>query len=483
VATLEETLQRLGRERDEADRLYNEALTALDRSVTGRLDVPDPSPAFDDHRIAALNEAWNVVPAPPAAGGVRGKLADFVWRIVGPYLQRQMTFNSWLVDHLNRNLAAAREAHQAAVEDVEAMRAHSGALAEFQARLIQYLQQITLYVDTRDRTAASGAQVLNAAISGLAERFDKRAESASAREQRIDVRIDTLTATDEHLRAAVSVVQQASLALKREVARLAAAPESRATVPATVPAGATSPVAPAIAQAFAPALDAYKYLAFEDRFRGSRDDIRARMESYLPFFEGASDVLDVGCGRGEFLELLAGAGVTARGIDLNHEMAETCRARGLDVTEADAVAYLSSLPDGSLGGLFAAQVVEHLQPAYLLSFLELAFHKLRPGGRIVLETLNPACWIAFFESYIRDITHVWPLHPETLQFLVVASGFVTADIEYRSPVADADKLQPVTATAAVGPVLADLVDSFNLNVEKLNGRMFSFLDYAIIGTR
>ena len=258
------------------------------------------------------------------------------------------------------------------------------------------------------------------------------------------------------------------------MARLGAASEPRAAVATATPASG---------QAFAPALDAYKYLAFEDRFRGSRDEIRTRMESYLPFFQGASDVLDVGCGRGEFLELLAGAGITGRGIDLNHEMAETSRAAGLDVTEADAVAYLTSLPDGALGGLFAAQVVEHLQPAYLLAFLELAFHKIRPGGRLVLETLNPACWVAFFESYIRDITHVWPLHPETLQFLVVASGFGSVGIEYRSPIQEADKLQPVTATAAMGPVLADLVDSFNLNVEKLNGRMFTFLDYAVIATR
>jgi SAM-dependent methyltransferase len=475
VPTLEEKLQRLAREREEADRRYNEALTALDKAVTGRLDVPDPPPAFDDHQIDALNQAWNILPARPASGGIRGKLGDFVWGIVAPYLQRQLTFNSWLVDHLNRNLAAAREAHQAALEDIETIRAHSGALAEFQARLIQYLQQITLYVDTRDRASEGGALVLNSAISGLADTVDKRAESAAARNVRIDARLEALTATDEHLRAAISVVQQASLVLKREVARLSTAPAQPPT-PAT--AAATSP-----APAFTPALDAYKYLAFEDRFRGSRDDIRARLESYLPFFEGASDVLDVGCGRGEFLEILSGAGITARGIDLNHEMVETCRAAQLDVVETDAVSYLSSLPDEALGGLFAAQVVEHLQPAYLLSFLELAFHKLRPGSRIVLETLNPACWVAFFESYIRDITHIWPLHPETLQFLVVASGFTSADIEYRSPVADADKLQPVTVTAAVGPVLADLVDSFNINVQKLNGRMFTYLDYAIVGTR
>jgi SAM-dependent methyltransferase len=480
VPTLEETLQRLAKERDEADRRYNEALTALDRATATRLDTPDPAPAFDDHQIAALNGAWNILPAPPVASGVRGKLTALVWGIVAPYFQRQLTFNSWLVDHLNRNLAAAREAHQAALEDAEAMRAHSGALIEFQARLIQYLQHITLYVDTRDRAAGSGALVLNAAISSVAEGIDKRAETAAAQAARIEARLDALAATDESLKAALSVVQQASLVLKREVGRLAASPSPAAPAAA---AGTPAPAPAGGGQAFAPALDAYKYLAFEDRFRGSRDEIRARMTTYLPFFEGASDVLDVGCGRGEFLELLAAAGISARGLDLNHEMVETCKTRGLDVTEADAVSYLASLPDGSLGGLFAAQVVEHLQPAYLLAFLELAFHKLRPGGRLILETLNPSCWIAFFESYIRDITHVWPLHPETLQFLVVASGFTAAEIEYRSPIADADKLQPVTATASMGPVLADLVDSFNANVDKLNSRIYTFLDYAVIGTR
>ena len=203
-------------------------------------------------------------------------------------------------------------------------------------------------------------------------------------------------------------------------------------------------------------LDSYKYVGFEDQFRGSREDISARLESYLPVFAGAADVLDIGCGRGEFLELLAGAGIRARGIDLNHEMAELCRSRGLDVTEADAVGYLSTLPDASLGGIFAAQVVEHLQPGYLLRFLELAFHKVRPGGRIVLETLNPACWVAFFDSYIRDITHVWPLHPETLKYLVLASGFTRADLEYRSPVAAENRLQAVALPNGADAPLAEL---------------------------
>jgi O-antigen chain-terminating methyltransferase len=129
--------------------------------------------------------------------------------------------------------------------------------------------------------------------------------------------------------------------------------------------------------------------------------------------------------------------------------------------------------------LFAAQVVEHLQPEYLLRFLELAHHKLRPGAPIVLETLNPACWVAFFDSFIRDITHVWPLHPDTLRYLVLASGFTTARLEYRSPVPAHDKLQVLAATDAASSAVAE---TFNANVEKVNARMFTFLDYAIVGT-
>jgi hypothetical protein len=101
----------------------------------------------------------------------------------------------------------------------------------------------------------------------------------------------------------------------------------------------------------------------------------------------------------------------------------------------------------------------------------------------VLETLNPACWVAFFDSYIRDITHVWPLHPDTLKYLVMASGFAQAEVEYRSPVGEAHKLQQVTlAASADGPLLA-LADAFNDTVQKLNARLFTHLDYAVVARR
>jgi O-antigen chain-terminating methyltransferase len=475
---LEDTLRRLRHERDEADRRYNDALTALDQANPTRFQVPRPSPGFDDHQLAALNVAWQTYPGPPERSGLKGRLAGLIRRAVAPYLQRQLAFNSLLVDHLNRTAAAACESLRASEQSASALQDRFDALAHFNARLMLYLQQITGYVDTKDRDAAGGALVLNASLSGMAEALDKRWESVNARFESLNATLESrthaLASAQENLRMSVGVAQQAAVSLKRELERLLTSPAA---------AGAPMAAAPDVAsgQAFAPALDAYKYVGFEDCFRGSREAIRTRLESYVPLFQGAADVLDVGCGRGEFLELLGAAGITARGIDLNHEMAELCRARGLDVREADAVTHLASMADASLGGLFAAQVVEHLQPAYLLRFLELAFLKLRPGGVLVLETLNPACWVAFFDSYIRDITHVWPLHPDTLKYLVLASGFTRAELEYRSPVAQHDKLQVLSQEA--GPATPDLIEAFNQNVRKLNARMFTYLDYAVVGAR
>jgi SAM-dependent methyltransferase len=476
--SLEAVLSRLRKERDEADARYNEALTALDRVLRPPAAVPSPAPGIDDHQVAALNDAWNILPAPPQGPGLKGRLTGFIWRIVGPYLQRQLTFNSLLVDHINRSTAAEREAHRAADAIVVVLREQLAGLAEFQSRLMLLLQQVTAYVDTKDRDSGGGALVLNASLSGLAENMAKRLESLGAREQRYEARTASIAAAHDDLRATLGIVQHGFMTLKRELQnRFYEVRQGSTGLPqGSVPQGS----APA---AFAQALDAYKYVGFEDQFRGSREVIRARLESYLPLFEGRTDILDVGCGRGEFLDLLGSRRIAARGIDLNHEMAEGCRARGLDVTEADAVSYLATLPDGSLGGIFSAQVVEHLEPQYLLQFLELAGHKLRPGGRLVLETLNPACWVAFFESYIRDITHVWPLHPETLKYLVLASGFSSAAIEFRSPVPRQDRLQPIVVPAGADLVISELAEAFNGNVEKLNSRIFTYLDYAVVAER
>jgi SAM-dependent methyltransferase len=483
--SLEEKLRRLKQERDEADRRYNDALTQLDRAIVPPAGLPDAVLALDDHQIAALNDNWNILAAaPPTGSWSRRKIIERIWSVVAPYFQRQLTFNSILVDHVNRTAEAQRAAHRREQELVAALRTQADQLAAFQTRVMLLLQQVTAYVDTKDRDAAGGALILNSALSGLAEVQAKYKESMAAREQRYEARTaaltvahKALTAAHEELRGMLGIAHQAIVTLKRELRQIStpnAAPTSAGTQMAAAP--ATTPFS---------SLDAYKYVGFEDQFRGSREVIRARLESYVSYFQNGpgGDVLDVGCGRGEFLDLLGAHGMSSRGIDLNHEMAEGCRERGLDVVEADAVGYLASLPDNSLGGVFAAQVVEHLEPSYLLRFLDLTFEKLQPGGTLVLETLNPACWTAFFESYIRDITHRWPLHPETLKYLVTASGFTRADIEFRSPVPAEDRLRLIAAPTDSGDVLSDIIGTFNDNVAKLNARIFTHMDYAIVAKR
>ena len=227
MESLEQTLRRLDREREEADRRYNDALTALDRALPRPGEWPSPSRTVDDSQLPSINDAWNIAAAAPAAQpGWRGRLSGFIWRTVAPYLQQQTSFNSRLVDHLNRNAAAANEAHRRAEETTARLRDDDralhefGRLAEFHARTIEYLQQMTAYIDTRDRRAAGGALVLNASLSGLAENVDKRWESLSVRDERADARVRALTAGQDELRAILGVVQQSSLALKREVERI-----------------------------------------------------------------------------------------------------------------------------------------------------------------------------------------------------------------------------------------------------------------------
>jgi SAM-dependent methyltransferase len=406
---------------------------------------PSPIPAPDRHQIERLNSLYRIIDAAPEAGGLKSRLASGARRLLGRVLSRQQEFNAALVDHINRDAAVGVEAHQASLNTIE---------------------WIGVAVDRCDAAT---------------DDIRRHTETLLARERRNETAMAALTAQHDELRAAIGVLQQAAQNLKRAVGNLAVNPKPQIPNPESQP---------AISTAAAPGnqfddLDSHKYVGFEDQFRGSPDDIRRRVAEYLPIFTGTSDVLDVGCGRGEFLELLREHGVSVRGIDVNPAMVDVCLAHGLDAVTADALTYVRGVPDGSLGGLFAAQVVEHLEPRYLTQLLDAAFDKLRPGAPIVLETINPACWFAFFESYIRDLTHVRPVHPDTLKYLLIATGFQRVDIRYRAPYPESEKLQPV-ATGSRQPAaggLDDLVETLNANVEKINRLLFTYLDYAAIGRR
>jgi SAM-dependent methyltransferase len=478
---LDQLLARLERERQEADRLYHAAFTALDRAIQRVPDAPHPPPAYDEQQITPINEAWNILPegAPAPDASLKGRLRSFVWRLIGPPLERQRHFNSALVDHLNRNVAAHREAEKAIATTIELIAYHVAGAVQFQQYLIQYLQTITLYVDTKDRVAGGQAHVLNAALSGLTDDWLKRWESLTAREQRYEARNAALTQAIAEPREIALLAQQTAIALKRDMERvMSAAPRPSASAGAAAVSSSGDTVRPAD-------VNSSIYVGFEDRFRGSREEIRARLTDYLPLFDGSSAVLDVGCGRGELLDLFRQHGIHARGIDVNADMVAECRERGLEADHVDALQHLLAQPDASLGGLIAIQVVEHLDPSYLMRFIETAQRKLRRGAPIVLETINVSCWAAFFQSYVRDVTHVRPLHPDTLSYFVQASGFSSVDVRYRSPVPDMDKLPrvslpPGTDGRGPDPMYAEVADVINAHADRLNDRLFTFMDYAVV---
>ena len=460
--------------RKDADGKYRAALAALQGAMAPKPELPPPPAGFDDRQLGALNETWRLLPKAhekdiDLGTGWRRRLRDVAWRLLRPILERQQQFNMLLLRHINDNVGGMIESRESAAAVIAVLDRHLDGLAAFRSRLLHYLEQ---------------------SFDALQRTRDALQQTRDAQEETRDA-IDTLERTTEGFRQSIALATASAHALKREVERL----RRRSTTPsedaeagrpeAGHPEAGRARTRPALAETD---LDAHRYVCFEDVFRGSPEEIVERQRAYLPYFEGASDILDVGCGRGEFLALLREQGIAARGVDTNAEAVERCRERGLEAARTDALGYLRTLPDESIGGLFSAQVVEHLEADYLVQMLGDAHRTLRPDSRVVLETINPASWTAFFSAYVRDITHRHPLHPETLTYLLRASGFVDVTVVYRAPVPDAAKLQRVAVDPAVdaipgGAAVRTLADTLNQHAELLNGLIFAEQDYAAIGRR
>ena len=215
----------------------------------------------------------------------------------------------------------------------------------------------------------------------------------------------------------------------------------------------------------------FDYGAFEDRFRGDREHVRAQLRRYLTYFPtpAAGPVVDLGCGRGEFLELLHEAGIAAWGVEADARRAAACRARSLDVRTGDAIVELEAADDASLGGIVSFQVVEHLTLAKTVRLLALARRKLRPGGCLIVETVNVQSLITLSRAWTIDPTHRQPLHPLTLAFLVEQAGFARSETVYGSTVDPGTALEPLGGD-----------DASARNVARLQALLFAPQDYAVV---
>jgi O-antigen chain-terminating methyltransferase len=220
-------------------------------------------------------------------------------------------------------------------------------------------------------------------------------------------------------------------------------------------------------------LDAF-YVALEDEFRGSHDEIQERLREYLPILEDvgagapAMPILDVGCGRGEWLELLRQRGWQSSGVDLNRVLIAICQERGLPVTEADAIEHLRSLPEASLGAVTAFHLIEHLPLPRLIALLDAIVRVLKPGGVAIFETPNPNNVFTSSRYFYLDPTHRHPIPPQLGQFLVEARGLRRIEVKELHPWPKAHHVDTLLGGDVAG---------------RFNECFYGPQDYAIIGRK
>jgi 2-polyprenyl-3-methyl-5-hydroxy-6-metoxy-1,4-benzoquinol methylase len=220
----------------------------------------------------------------------------------------------------------------------------------------------------------------------------------------------------------------------------------------------------AVAAHHSPLATSIDWLRFAERFRGSEDRVRGMQSMYVEKFTGARDVLDIGCGRGEFLEAVRDAGIRARGIDLNEESVALCKSKGLDAEVADLFAYLPALAGQSLGGIYCAQVIEHISPERLPEMIRLLSSTMAPGSIAAFETPNPECLAIFASHFYIDPTHTRPVPSGLLAFYLEEAGF--GHIEVR-------QLEPAVES---WPELSELPQG-------VRDRFFGGLDYVLFARK
>lgn len=221
----------------------------------------------------------------------------------------------------------------------------------------------------------------------------------------------------------------------------------------------------------------FDYFKFENEFRGSRNIIKANQENYIEYFKGKNIVVDVGCGRGEFLELLKENDIPAVGVDLFEEFVKYCKYKNLNAVHGDGIEYIRNLQNESIEGIFASQIAEHLKTEQLYALCKESYKKLKPGCYFILETPNPTSLSIYTNAFYMDPSHIKPVHPKTLEFFLKESGFKEirvvyteqSKVNYRLPLLEGENINNLS--------------EFNDGINLLSDVIFGSQDYAVIAKK
>jgi 2-polyprenyl-3-methyl-5-hydroxy-6-metoxy-1,4-benzoquinol methylase len=439
---------------------------------TPGIALPDLMPLVHA-RDAALGKVAAIGTVNPRPGGIVNSLVQgwkkFLARVLDWHVREQVEFNRKVVTALdaaieamsdnNRTLAAlgSRISEVAALGgEVGAIRSEFGDIrnhwidwrADWERKLAQNEMQFLRSVADLNGAAQHRATMMEATHRDLI-RVLHRDFTAALERQMLEVQ-QRMWADMERIRLEYERLIYSELRTLRQRA------EIRGGEAAVVTAAPAAGCGAADLQ--------FDYGRFAERFRGSEEYVKAGQQFYLPYFEGRQNVLDIGCGRGEFLEMMQQHGVTARGIDLSEESVAMCRHKRLDAEVADLFVYLENLPEASLDGIFCSQVVEHLPPDRLPEMLRLCCSRLARNGVIAIETPNPECLAIFATHFYLDPTHQRPVPHPLLAFYLEEFGIGNIEVRRLAPA--------VESMPSLGSLPADFREAF-----------FGALDYAILGKK
>lgn len=239
------------------------------------------------------------------------------------------------------------------------------------------------------------------------------------------------------------------------------------------------------------AQEPYSYRKFEDCFRGSEREQIEKYSGYIDYFKDSKSVLDVGCGRGELLEVLRRYGIEAMGIDTDPEMVDICLRKKLNVRQADVFDFLKYSKDGGIDSVYLGMLIEHLAPGEIYELLKLLSQKMSEGETLVIETINPQSFAAMSSSFILDLTHKTLLHPLTLEFLLREFGFSNIRTVFTSPVEKQFRLQllkeedlrKLRSKEGMSEEIGKILETWNKNFGALDNMIFGFQDYLTIARK